>query len=278
MNALDLIYITNDPEFALNAEKAGVDRIMVDLEVIGKQERQGHLDTVMSNNSIEDIVKIRRVLKSSKLQVRINPMHVNSEIEINGVIEAGAEIIMLPMFSTFEQVKEFISIVDGRAKTTLLLETVAALARIDQILCVQGIDEVHIGLNDLHLSMNLSFMFELMCGGLLEYLSNKIRNKGISFGVGGVGKFISDDTVAADLILSEHARIHSTVSILSRSFHDNHSIFSDRFSEDAKKQVAELKRAFIAHQASSCSVLQKNKEKLEMCVHNFIQKKIPEVV
>ena len=38
--ALKLFYITNDPNVALIAEKHGVDRIWVDLETLGKTERQ----------------------------------------------------------------------------------------------------------------------------------------------------------------------------------------------------------------------------------------------
>lgn len=40
------MYITNRPEVAHIAELSGVDRIFVDLETIGKQERQGGMDTV----------------------------------------------------------------------------------------------------------------------------------------------------------------------------------------------------------------------------------------
>lgn len=43
---LKLIYITNDPKTAQIAEEAGVDRIMVDLETIGKDQRQGGMNTV----------------------------------------------------------------------------------------------------------------------------------------------------------------------------------------------------------------------------------------
>ena len=38
---LKLMYITNNVDVAKIAENNGVDRIFVDLEVIGKKERQG---------------------------------------------------------------------------------------------------------------------------------------------------------------------------------------------------------------------------------------------
>lgn len=43
---LKLMYITNRPEIAEIAENAGVDRIFIDLEQIGKAERQEGMDTV----------------------------------------------------------------------------------------------------------------------------------------------------------------------------------------------------------------------------------------
>ena len=45
--ALKLMYITNRPEVAQIAESAGVDRIFVDLEYIGKAQRQGGMDTAI---------------------------------------------------------------------------------------------------------------------------------------------------------------------------------------------------------------------------------------
>ena len=43
---LKLMYITNDPTVAKIAADAGVDRIFIDMEVLGKAERQGDMDTV----------------------------------------------------------------------------------------------------------------------------------------------------------------------------------------------------------------------------------------
>ena len=52
--ALNLFYITNRPDVALIAEKYGVDRIWIDLETLGKAERQPG-NTVKSNHKISDI-------------------------------------------------------------------------------------------------------------------------------------------------------------------------------------------------------------------------------
>lgn len=111
--SLKLMYITNRPDVALIAEEAGVDRNFLDMEYIGKAARQGGMDSVQNHHTVEDVKNIRAVLTKSQLLVRVNPIHeasdeyCSSEEEINAVIEAGADIVMLPFFKTVEEVKKF---------------------------------------------------------------------------------------------------------------------------------------------------------------------------
>lgn len=214
---LKLMYITNKENIATLAEKSGVDWIFVDLEINGKEERQGHLDTVISRHSIEDVKKIKKVLTTSKLLVRVNPIYDGSKEEINTVINDGGDIVMLPFFKTKEEVKTFVDIVDGRAKVCLLLETPEAVENIDSISLVQGIDYIHIGLNDLHLAYNMRFMFELLTNGTMENVCKKIKAKGIPYGFGGIAR-LGYGTLPAEYIIAEHYRLGSSMVILSRSF------------------------------------------------------------
>ena len=62
---LDLMYITNNPDVAVIAQKNGVNRIWIDLETLHKEERQHNLDTVKSRHKIEDIPRIKKVLRQS---------------------------------------------------------------------------------------------------------------------------------------------------------------------------------------------------------------------
>lgn len=214
---LKVFYITNDPEVAKIAEKYGVDRIFVDMEYIGKDARQQGMDTVKNHHTVSDVKNIKNVLNSSQLLVRVNPMHSNSKQEINDVINAGADVVMLPMFKTANEVTSFISFVGKRAKTLLLLENKDAVECLDEILSIDGIDEIHIGLNDLHLSMNKKFLFELLADSTVEDIIKKISSKNIPYGFGGFGK-IGEGTLPADYIVSEHYRLKSSMGILSRAF------------------------------------------------------------
>ncbi len=156
---LIVFFITNRPDVALVAEKYGVDRIWVDLEVRGKEQRQHNLNTVKSHHSISDIAAIKPLLTRAEMMVRINSWYEGSQKEIDQVIAAGADIIMLPYWKTVEEVRSFIDAVHGRCRTSLLLETKEAVDIIDDVLAMGGFDEIHIGLNDLHLSYGMSFMF-----------------------------------------------------------------------------------------------------------------------
>ena len=220
---LKLMYITNRPDVARIAESAGVDRIFVDMEFIGKDERQKGLDTVKSHHTVQDVATIRASVTKAEVLVRVNPIHdalpdyVSSKEEIDAVIAAGADILMLPYFKTVEEVRTFVRLVNGRARTMLLLETPEAAERVDEILAVPGVDEIHIGLNDLSLGYGLPFMFELLADGTVERLCRKFREKGIPYGFGGIASPGKGD-LPAEYIIREHYRLGSGCVILSRSF------------------------------------------------------------
>lgn len=214
---MDTIFITNDCWRAQVAEQAGVDRVMVDLEIIGKIERQRHLNTLISRHSLSDVNALRSVLRRVLLMVRINPMHEDTRQEVDACILAGANILMLPMISRSSEARRFVELVDRRCKICLLLETGGGLARLRDIISIPGIDEVHIGLNDLHMALRLDFMFEAMSGGLIDFMAEIIRGKGLRFGIGGIAR-MGKGLLSPELIISEHVRLGSSQVLLSRDF------------------------------------------------------------
>lgn len=221
--ALNLMYITNNPEVAQIAENAGVDRIFVDMEYIGKQDRQGGMDTVQSFHTVEDIKRIKKVVQKAQIMVRINPVHeagtdcTSTEEEIEQVIAAGADIIMLPYFKTLDEVRCFLKCVNKRVKTILLIETPEAVENLEQIYQIKDIDEVYVGLNDLSLGYHRKFMFELLADGTVERIVSEAKSRGIPFGFGGIAR-VGQGTLPAENIIREHYRLGSECVILSRSF------------------------------------------------------------
>ena len=273
---LKLMYITNNPDVALIAESAGVDRIFVDLEYIGKSDRQGGMDTVQSHHKIDDIAKIRRVLTKSELLVRCNPIHeatsafCSSRDEIDAIVDGGADIVMLPFFKTVREVKLFLSYIGGRSKTMLLVETPEAVEHIDEILNVPGIDYIHIGLNDLSLGYHKRFMFELLTDGTIEMLCDKFKLRQIPYGFGGIAS-LGKGMIPAEMIIKEHYRLGSTAAILSRSF----------CNVDEIKNLSQIKDVFdkgledIREFESSCEHLDigsffENQQELRLMVKHLV--------
>lgn len=264
--SLKLMYITNDLGVALVAQKYGVERVWIDLETLGKEERQKGLDAVKSHHTVNDIRMIKPHLTTSEMLVRVNHWHEGSENEIEDVIEAGADMIMLPYWKTAEEVRRFTDAVHGRCQTTLLLETKEAVDCIDEVLAMGGFDEIHIGLNDLHLCYNLDFMFELLTNGTVESLCQKFKAAEIPYGFGGIAK-IGYGVVPAEMIILEHYRLGSTRAILSRSFCDNVKIgrleeINRVFAENLKELREYEKFAAFASEA----VYSKNREELSNAV------------
>ena len=181
------------------------------------------MDTVQCHHTIEDIQTIKNVLTKSQIVARCNPVHdatdeyCSSKDEITAAIEAGADILMLPYFKTANEVKEFVRLVDGRAKTLPLVETPEAVACIDDILNIDGIDEIFVGLNDLSLGYGRKFMFQLLIDGTVEKLCDKFKAKGVPYGFGGIAA-LGKGMLPSERVVAEHYRLGSTCAILSRSF------------------------------------------------------------
>ena len=269
--ALTLMYITNNPEVAIIAEKYGVDRIWIDLETLGKEERQKSMNTVKSKHTIDDIKRIKPFLKKAEMLVRINPWNDNSIQEINDVIAAGADIIMLPMWKTTNEVLSFINTVNGRCTTTLLLETKEAIECLDEVLEKCDMDEIHIGLNDLHLSYGLTFMFELLSNGMIDKIIERIRTKRIPYGFGGIAR-LGEGDLPAERVIMEHYRLGSTRAILSRSF-CNTDLITDISDIDElfKKNMKELRD--FENKISNVTVFTDNKKEVGNVVARIVAEK-----
>lgn len=216
---LKFMFITNQPNLAAFVYNHGVQRIFVDLEILGKQERQGHLNTVISCHTLEDIRAVRQAVPKAELLVRINPLNPSSAEEINSVIELGADLIMLPMFHTYEEVSLVAQMIDARVPLIPLVETPAAVSVLSEVIELPGVTEIYIGLNDLSLALQFKFMFQPLANGMLEKMADILRAKGMPFGFGGIAR-VGQGKLAAELIMTEHLRLGSSCVILSRAFYD----------------------------------------------------------
>lgn len=240
---IDLLTITNLPELAARCDQMPGIRVFVDLERNGKAARQQGHNTFISTHHVDDVGRIRAVLKQSKLMVRVNPYQTSnpavSKAEVDAVLAQGVDMIMLPMFTHALELQAFAAIVAGRAPIVPLLETAGALHTLDDWIDTPGIHEVFVGLNDLHLSLGCSFMFEPLMMGHVDRVAAATKARGLRFGFGGIAR-MDEGVLPGHEVLAEHVRLGSRAVILSRTFNRADTHAGDQSFEQA---VAALRKA-----------------------------------
>ncbi|QGJ70997.1 HpcH/HpaI aldolase/citrate lyase family protein [Planctomycetales bacterium 10988] len=240
---------TKDPLLAKQADLGGIGRIGVDLEVLGKENRQARKENRFSDHTLEDFIRIQRVLTKAESFARVNPIHAESQQEIESFIQAGVNWLMLPYFHTVSEVEKFLSYVKNRARVVLLIETPESVSLLSELIQLEGVDEVHFGLNDLRLALKLPFHFQVLTNHHLDEAFELLRSKNIPFGIAGVG-YPGDSSVPIPpaFFYSQLCLLGATRTLISRSFL-NHSISKQDFPQalrhlwDSLDQVSSLSRA-----------------------------------
>jgi 2-keto-3-deoxy-L-rhamnonate aldolase RhmA len=208
-----------DPVLAGRADAAGIDRIGLDLEVIGKADRQRDLGTWVSSHREDQLAEIRRAVTRGELFCRINPIHPGSRAEIDRVLAYGVDVVMLPMFTSVEEVETFVALIDGRAKAVPLLEHRLAADQVERIVRVPGLDCIHVGLTDLALSLNATNRFALMASTLMDRIAAAVHGAGLRLCVGGIGRAMDESQpIPTDAIYAQYARLDATGALVSRAF------------------------------------------------------------
>lgn len=219
--AFILTSLTRDPDVIRAADDAGVDRIGIDIERLGKNLRQDPGEGLrFSDHCLDDLAVVTANVRRAEIFARLNPLHAGSREEVNRALALGAGVLMLPYFEDPRQAAAFLDVVDGRARVVLLVETAAAAARIREIVALPGVSEIMVGLNDLHRSLRLSHPFEVLTTDLILSVSRHTRDAGLLFGFGGLGR-ACDDTlpVPSDLVYAQYPRLGATAAWLARSFY-----------------------------------------------------------
>jgi len=216
---IELLQVTNDPALAARSDRLPGMRVWIDLERAGKAERQAGRDTFISDHQLADIAPVKAALRHGRLMVRVNPLSAQTPAEVDAVLAAGADRLMLPMFRTPADLRDFLAVVDGRCPVTALLETREALDSLDGWAGLPGLDEIFVGLNDLHLSLRRRFMFEPLADGHVQRVAQAAALHGKRFGFGGIAQLDGGLLPGRD-VLAEHLRLGSQAVILSRTFRD----------------------------------------------------------
>ena len=190
-----------------------MDRIGVDLERIGKAQRQHGLATWISAHRHDDLARLE--LRRARRFARVEP----ADPRIDELIELGAEVLMLPMVASAREAAAFADAVAGRAVVVLLVERREAVEAIGELVRVDGVDEIHLGLNDLALSLGMRNRWQVLGADLGLRVGATVREAGLPYGLGGIGR-AGDRSLPlpSDLVCAEVARCGATGALLSRSF------------------------------------------------------------
>lgn len=210
---LEFMLFAHEPETLKLAWESGIERIVIDWETRNKQERQSGYHLEQNYLAEADLVAARKAFPGV-LVCRINPVHGQSRSEIDRAIGCGADILMLPMFRTVQEVETFWELTAGRAKTMLLFETKESIS----VAAALGasVVEAYVGLNDLSLSMGQKFAFQPLekdiVGGIRSHMPAAY------FGFGAITVLGGGAPLETRLILTELARLQCNVVILRRAF------------------------------------------------------------
>lgn len=209
---------TNDPDLAAWADGAGIDRVGLDLETLGKEERQEGLGTWISPHKLEELDGIRPHINRAELFVRLNPLHDGSRAEVEALLHRGVGVIMLPNFTRAEEVAELLRLVNNRARVVPLVEHLAAIDTLAELAAL-GIEEVHVGLNDLSIDMGFSNRLAVLAAPIADKIAREVRAAGLRLGLGGLGRPMDQTLpVPSDLVYAQHARLGATGALIARSF------------------------------------------------------------
>lgn len=194
---------------------AGVNAIIVDFEQRGKADRQAGFDTQINYQTMQDLVALRRKMRGP-IFCRVNgPEPTQSEID--EIIDADVQTLILPMVRTLDQIKHFLKCVGGRCETIVMIETLEALAGCGDWSDL-GVTQVYVGLNDLGIERGTSFIFTPIFDGLLDRV--RADSTSISkFGFGGLTLPWAGSPVPSLYLYQEMARLGCDFTFLRRSFY-----------------------------------------------------------
>jgi len=270
---LKLILITNDLEISNYAYDSGVDYIMIDLEVLGKVDRQKNFNMLQSYHSLNDIEKFRKKFPNQKLIVRSNSPKYIDPTEIKSILSFEPDMLMVPFFDKYSEIKGIIEeISTTNTKIFPLFETSSSLFKLHDFVDTGKIEHYYIGLNDLRLTIGYDFLFEAVSNDLIDYAAQIIsKNVANLFGFGGISR-MGVGELPANLILSEHVRLNSEYVILSRAFHNNSLSYSQiKENIDLPFEIRKLREEELLFRNMTREELASNHFELKRIVRNIIK-------
>ncbi|MGA9761540.1 MAG: hypothetical protein WBQ14_03865 [Gaiellaceae bacterium] len=209
----ELLLFSTEREFVVEAAAAGIDGIIVDWEVAGKERRQAGADTEINHDTLEDLERVRSWVDIPVL-CRINSPGPMSERELERAIGAGADEVLVPMARSAGELERIVDAARGRCGVGALIETVDAVQKVQEFARLP-LSRLYVGLNDLAIDRRNASIFSALVDGTVERVSLAL---GGSFGFGGLTDPERGHPIPCRLLIGEMARLGSSFSFLRRSY------------------------------------------------------------
>jgi hypothetical protein len=209
----ELFLFSTDPQVIRTAGIAGVHGFIVDMENKCKQTRQSGFDTQINLNTLEDL-KTVRTCTDRKVICRVNGFGDHTPAEVEQVVDAGADEILLPMVRKPEEVLRTLDLIHDRCKLGILIETVDAVnsaAALDSL----PLSRIYVGLNDLAIDRKLRCIFTSVADSTLDWIRPSILQP---FGFGGLTLPEKGYPIPCRLLAGEITRLGCDFTFLRRSF------------------------------------------------------------
>jgi len=209
----ELLLFSTEREFVLEAAEAGIDGIIVDWEVAGKERRQAGADTEINHDTVRDLERVRSWVEVPVL-CRINSPGPMTGRELERAIDAGADEVLVPMARSPHELERVIAAAHGRCGVGALIETVDAVQKVQEFASLP-LSRLYVGLNDLAIDRRAPSIFTALVDGTVERVSSAVHG---SFGFGGLTAPDRGHPIPCRLLIGEMARLGSCFSFLRRSY------------------------------------------------------------
>jgi hypothetical protein len=211
---LSLICFEHELDRVLPLHEAGLREFMVDHETRDKERRQLGADTEINHAPLKAVAPIAK-LEGVRVHCRINSWGPQSADEIDQAIDCGASRIYLPMVQGPAEVEAYLHAVNRRAEAAIMIET-DETAKDSAAFADLPIDAIFVGLMDLAISRQQTFIFSALRDGTVQ----KVRQglPGPSFGFGGATCVDGGAPIPFPLLLGELAALGGEFTFLRRSF------------------------------------------------------------
>jgi len=208
------LYVFSQDELASEAAALGVDAVIVDLERHDKERRQGGADTDISTQTVRDLGDTR-LRTDLPIICRIDAVGEQSATQIDQVIEAGTDEILIPMVRHPVEVEWVLGYVDGHVAVGVMVETVDAVANAAE-LSTLPISRAYVGLNDLWIERRSNHRFSAFTDGTLDHLAGIFES--LPFGVAGLTHPELGRPLPCFHLINELVRLGCDFTFLRRSF------------------------------------------------------------